>query len=466
MFVQQDRSDILFYNDYLEESEKLQAIVQDGEKRHWAFQDIATDLFCLMYEPEPKDSEGQLPLGLKIAKQNIEKIKELREFADLKRMTQLDPMLSGIGTEALAKQFIKLLPAVSEDPEQLLAKKQVADELGYTQASQELQAKIDTANAYMVKADKLVMDDEGSRQLMRAALQSAVQETQEAMDGMSSFGQDESAGTMKQVSLKEKMELAKRLRESKKLKEIAKLAGRFIRIARKKNKELMVSNSINSIETGDCLARTLPSELSKLGSPLLSGLFYKSLAEKNLLQYKLKSKVSNGVGPILICLDSSGSMQGAREIESKAIALALLEIARIEKRDFIVSQFGNEDQYSELIAIKGKVDTLTLLSFLEAFLNGGTSFQRPLTEAMKHISSSKWSKADLIFLSDGQAKLTPAFLDEYMRIKKEKQFSCIGILLGKDAGGLQVFSDELFSVDDLLSDEENNAKLQDKMFKV
>src|SRR5271170_6783943 len=98
MFIKQDASDRMFYSEFLNASEKLQDVVKEGLERHYAFEDINQDIYTMLYEPKPEDETAPTPMGLRIAKQNLDKIKELREYQELHRLTALDPMAAGFAT--------------------------------------------------------------------------------------------------------------------------------------------------------------------------------------------------------------------------------------------------------------------------------------------------------------------------------------------------------------------------------
>lgn len=483
MFIQRDKSDEMFYREFLAESEKLQDVVKEGTGHHYAFEDLSQDIYTMLYEPSPKDEQAPTPVGLRIAKQGLDKIKELREYQELHRLTSLDPMAAGFATQAMGKALMGMLPKVPESPEQLKQQAQVANELGYADKAGELEAKADKVQKFLDKIDPRVLEDDACRQKMRDSLQGALQDTRDALDGMGAFGFDDEPGQLKQSGLKEKMEFAKRIRESQKLKDIAKLAGRFVAIAKKKQQEKMVSNTVSSVKMGDNLARTLPSELAKLANPLLAGMFYKSFTEKTLLEYDLHGKVPQGQGPIIYIMDGSGSMgEGCfPELAAKGIGMALAEIAKDQKRDFILAQFGSSHQYREIQILsngtvivengKGGHEThpyspLWVMAELEFFFNGGTNFERPLNEAVKHIDGHKFNRADIIFATDGDSEVSAAFMEEYKKLKEEKQFACIGILIGRIADTISKFCDEVFPVDNLLDDDKANADLHESMFKI
>jgi uncharacterized protein with von Willebrand factor type A (vWA) domain len=80
----------------------------------------------------------------------------------------------------------------------------------------------------------------------------------------------------------------------------------------------------------------------------LEDLFYLRFAERGLRQYNLIGHEPEGQGPIIIAIDESGSMTTdyggmTSEVWSKAVMLALLSIARLQKRDLAVIYFSGPD---------------------------------------------------------------------------------------------------------------------------
>jgi hypothetical protein len=104
-------------------------------------------------------------------------------------------------------------------------------------------------------------------------------------------------------------------------------------------------DEITSITAGTNIERLLPSEIALLADPDLEDLFYLKFAEHNLMQYDLIGHEPEGQGPIIIAIDESGSMMTdyggmTGEVWSKAVMLALLSIARLQKRDLAVLHPG------------------------------------------------------------------------------------------------------------------------------
>lgn len=468
MFIHRDKSDELFYNEFLTESPKLQERVKAGENRHFAFKDLSQDLFTMFYEPNPKDVEQPCPSGLQVAKQAIDQIKELREYKELHQITKLDPLTSGLACTQLSEDLQKMLPpAGPKSEDDLLKEIEICKEYNKPEAVANAQRALEKLAKVNEKASKIKLDEDELRQKMRGMLASAMKAAEEGADACESMGYGKEPGSSKQVNLKEKLEVAKMIGKSKKLKEIAKLAGRFTRIAKKKQMEKSTSHEINSIKTGDNLQRMLPAELSRLGCAATKGLFFKGYLEKTLLEYELGGKEPMGQGPIIVAIDSSGSMAGPPEWASKGIAMALQNIAKKQGRDFIMIQFGSSDQIRTFIAPKGKCDYLPLLVELEFFFSGGTDFERPLNECIGFIKQAKYDRADIIFITDGLCQISPAFEETYNKIKKERAFACIGVLIGAHEGIaiMNKFCDTTFNVSDLLNDGKNDS-VHDKIFKI
>lgn len=80
---------------------------------------------------------------------------------------------------------------------------------------------------------------------------------------------------------------------------------------------------------------------------------------------------------MVICIDMSSSMKGIKEKWSKAVAIALLEIAQQQKRNFAAILF-NEDATEPIIIEKDKKEPEKILDIAERFDGGGTLFETPL----------------------------------------------------------------------------------------
>ena len=179
------------------------------------------------------------------------------------------------------------------------------------------------------------------------ALQQATNETNQAKDELINLlaagsGAGNGEGELQKLPLRDQIKLAELLSKNKKLREIAEWAGRFKAIARKKQKSKHVETIDRSgVTFGIDVERLLPSELAFYKNPVTKLDFLRRYAEHQTMMYAPEGKETLGKGPIILCLDQSGSMHSLDE-QSKgfALALALMMIAKKQRRDFAIVLFS------------------------------------------------------------------------------------------------------------------------------
>ena len=203
------------------------------------------------------------------------------------------------------------------------------------------------------------------------------------------------------------------------------------------------------------LQRLLPSELVNLEDETLEALFYARLLEQNLLSYELsgtqlvpgeETEVSRRhTGPVVACLDTSGSMQGEPLHKAKAMLLATANILQKEQRSLHVILFGERGEIREY-ALQDASGSPGLLRFLQQGFGGGTDFETPLQRALEIISEQDaYHKADILMVSDGDCSLSEAFVAKFLARKAQLECSVYSVL----CAGQRVsdsFSDEVISL--------------------
>ena len=207
---------------------------------------------------------------------------------------------------------------------------------------------------------------------------------------------------MQKLPLRDQIKLVELLSKNKRLRDIAEWAGHFKAIARKKQKSKHVETIDRSgVTFGIDVERLLPSELAFYKNPVTKLDYLRRYAEHQTMMYAPEGKETLGKGPIILCLDQSGSMHSLDE-QSKGFALALMMIAKKQRRDFAIVLFSAESKQKVLLYDKGKVKPSDLVKLAETFLGGGTSFSPPLQKAVRIIEERKrYSKADIVFVTDG-----------------------------------------------------------------
>lgn len=257
-------------------------------------------------------------------------------------------------------------------------------------------------------------------------------------------------------SEEKRLELAKQLANNRVLKRILELAGRLKMEADRKRRTIAPSTygSLAGIETGDNLARLVPSELNKLAIPELNPLFMLGYTEKTLLQYLAQSKEKLQKGPLIFLLDCSDSMKSSfgndaysNDDLAKAIAFVLASNAAKEKRQFKVIPFN---AYA-LPEIDCEERSEGLLKLLQVYPRGGTRFEPPTLKALEIIKAQSYKKADIVLLTDGEAEVTDYMVSKLADAKEQYELSVYGLMLGHRnhyLENLKLFCDRAFGFDD------------------
>lgn len=217
--------------------------------------------------------------------------------------------------------------------------------------------------------------------------------------------------------------LARLLHDNQRIKDLAHKMGR-IYISEEKKKATKIpeasKNEVHGTHRSNDLMRMLPSELVNLEDETLEVLFYARLLEHNLLTYELQGVTYiNGeeqqtsqkrTGPVVACLDTSGSMAGAPLLKAKASLLAIANILKQEQRSLHVLLFGSNGELKEF-SMNEVNNSSGLLSFLQQSFGGGTDFETPLKRALEIIKNDEdFIKADILMISDGDCILSTEFI--------------------------------------------------------
>jgi uncharacterized protein with von Willebrand factor type A (vWA) domain len=267
------------------------------------------------------------------------------------------------------------------------------------------------------------------------------------------------------VAAHKRMELGRRLLQSKKLQLLARLVGAFREVAFEARRRRLsrAPQELHQIQRGAELGRLLPSELLGLSRrrPALHLDFLRRLVEADLLEYQLQGAAERG--PMVICLDGSGSMSGSKELWAKAVALTLMEIARRQKRRALALIFssGHDLFEVELLGSRakggGRPEVLDeeVLRFAEHFPGGGTSFEEPLRRALEAVATRTYRRGDIVFITDGEAQVTDGLVREVERGRQKHRFRIRGVLVDVQhsrGDTLERFCDDVRKVTDLTAD--------------
>ncbi len=464
--------DLWYFEDILETSPTMQATIETGCQIYPAFEYMYQDIFLSLYKYEAKLlPESDIHMSTRLNRKFAECYLNTPEYIKLRQTCRMDQFNAALGADIIGNKLIKIVEEVMnklqeqqeaiQKMKELMKKEQEMDELldeneemdellqgmcangqGGTPQAQQLQQQMDKnmaakqaiqqlANQIAEEMDELIEEDDLAGEISTRAgkaFDEASLQVAETSDLVEAWGLGE--GGKSRVSYQNKKDAIERIRKSSKLKKLTDLIGRFKEsaITEQKKKTKHGAVDISSVTLGNKIEDILPSEKMMLSNEATKKDFYNKYTENRNMVYSKESNKSKNKGPIILCCDESGSMEGDREMWSKAFTMGVLEIAQIQKRDFAFIAYDSRAN-DPIIIKKGEISPDKVITICEEFLDGGTSFESPLRKALELIKDSTFRNADLLFVTDGDCGVSDNFKKEFKRIKEEKEFACKGILV-------------------------------------
>jgi uncharacterized protein with von Willebrand factor type A (vWA) domain len=208
---------------------------------------------------------------------------------------------------------------------------------------------------------------------------------------------------------------------------------------------------ITGIRWSSRIERMVGSEAVMLRHPVLKKLWRARHAEARLLSWETEAVLTDWRadplalpqsrfapenperqerGPIILCLDTSGSMQGAPERIAKAIVIAALRTAHDTRRGCKLISFGGPGELFEHDLHAGAAGLQALMGLMGQSFDGGTDVQTPIERAIACVHDARWRSADLLIVSDGEFGCMPATLARLDDAREQLGLRVQGILVG------------------------------------
>jgi uncharacterized protein with von Willebrand factor type A (vWA) domain len=229
----------------------------------------------------------------------------------------------------------------------------------------------------------------------------------------------------------------------------------------------LVPMETKGVTRSDNISRMLPQEAALMGHPVLKKLWHAKRAEHALVSYRVEGvelqsetceeatqierqqagRSRNKIqGPMVICLDTSGSMQGAPENIAKALVLECLSTAAKAKRGCYVYLFGSRDEIQELELSADEKGMDCLINFLCMSFGGGTDVEGPLQKALAKCKEQQWQNADILLVSDGEFSYQGDLIKKIQRCKKTHALNVQGLLIGTHSRAMKRICEPLHLV--------------------
>jgi uncharacterized protein with von Willebrand factor type A (vWA) domain len=207
-------------------------------------------------------------------------------------------------------------------------------------------------------------------------------------------------------------------------------------------------STVVGVRESDDISAIISSEAVLLSSEQTEDLFYLKFAEKKLVTYDyqpearsratpLTGKARDKVrvkrrGPIILAVDTSASMTGEWEQDAKALALAIVRIAFRRQRAVHVISFS--EVTASIVLSPAREGSLSqLIKFLLMSFHGGTDLGEALTAGLAKLQDQEFRKADMIFLTDGDADVFRREQVRAMNAARHEGVRFYGLLVGDTA---------------------------------
>lgn len=173
------------------------------------------------------------------------------------------------------------------------------------------------------------------------------------------------------------------------------------------NVEHGAPSDIEGVTMGNDISSLLPMEMAIMSDDQLSNLFAYRFATRRLQTFRYKSNMMKQArrvevrkarqkGPMIVCLDTSGSMQGQPEKIASSLIIKLLQVALRQDRDLLLIAFSTGAKLFDV-----RKNRTRFFDFLRKECGGDTDGTQMLHAVMHTITENPaYGSADVLLISD------------------------------------------------------------------
>ncbi len=259
------------------------------------------------------------------------------------------------------------------------------------------------------------------------------------------------------------------LENDESLKELADLIGRQEAETERYEKELREKvelkteyhpkpayrGQISGLRLSGEISSTLPTELAMSQNNATKLYFAQKFAENKLLSYaytnrqksyrtettteevEVAKKETEQKGPVIICVDTSGSMHGTPERVAKTITFALAKKCLDEDRKCFLISFSTGIEVQDLSDFEKSNGLTELIDFLRMSFNGGTDASPALEKSLELMQTNEWKNADVLVVSDMIMGEFSETMKNDIKTEQKKETKFYSLVIG-DSGNQNV----------------------------
>ncbi|NCG21291.1 MAG: VWA domain-containing protein, partial [Rhodobacterales bacterium] len=267
------------------------------------------------------------------------------------------------------------------------------------------------------------------------------------------LGWSQAPGALERTLLDRLEQLVELLNDVDKLKDIADQLGRMEEATTRKGPTEGGREEVAGVRLGGEISNVLPVELGLLGDADTESLFYQRFLARRLMSLELSGTGDEGGamgdkrGPVIACIDTSGSMEGDPELAAKALVLAVSRQVLPKGRVMHLLLFGGSAEFQEIRLRRGHGGLEGLLDFLGFSFRGGTDFDTPLLRALQLLEERDLNLADILVVTDGLCRANQHVVDEVAKAREGRGVRVWSVVLGRDdTRGVDDFSDRVTAI--------------------
>lgn len=214
---------------------------------------------------------------------------------------------------------------------------------------------------------------------------------------------------------------------------------------------------IEEIAVGQSLQHMIPVETAVMSDRDTEDLFYLKYASQKLQLFASKPKEESRMkldrqrqvkprlekGPIIVSLDTSGSMSGKPIQLAKCLLMQILRMAKKQKRKCFLITFSARANCLDLSRYGA---WRQLNEFLENYFSGGTDGEDMLAAALKMLQTSDYAMADVLIISDFYFSQPEEATRKEMDKEHDKGTRFYGLQIDSIANGYNGILDKIWQV--------------------
>lgn len=196
-------------------------------------------------------------------------------------------------------------------------------------------------------------------------------------------------------------------------------------------------SDIEGVTMGNDITALLPMEMAIMSDDQLSNLFAYRFATRRLQTFRYKSNMMKQArrvevrkarqkGPMIVCLDTSGSMQGQPEKIASSLIIKLLQVALRQERDLLLVAFSTTSKLFDV-----RRNRTRFFDFLRKECGGDTDGTQMLQAVMHTIAENPaYGSADVLLISDFKFDVPGAGIMRQVNTLREEGTRFYGLQIG------------------------------------